>query len=212
MPRRRHFRLALIFLATTPAFAEDAVTTFDPARHSQVVTECDRRAGHAEDPHKVTPGVSEGKVDLPAAIAACRADLAKDPGNPRLKYQLGRVLSYAGQIDEALPQLDGAARLAYPQAQFVLGYLLLDGRLKAPVDRCRALELFRQSAAQKRMAAQVGLAAWHLDGYFAKCANPPAREELLGHLTAARAQKPGFYPELLISDLERQLGARKPVQ
>jgi hypothetical protein len=93
----------------------------------------------------------------------------------------------------------------------VLGYLLLDGRLKAPVDRCRALELFRQSAAQQRMAAQIGLAAWHLDGHFRRCANRPTRAELLGHLSAARAQKPRFYPELLIEDLERQLGARKRI-
>ncbi|MCU0758814.1 MAG: hypothetical protein MUF07_06405 [Steroidobacteraceae bacterium] len=200
--------LAAAAAAVAPASAVDAPLAFDPARHSQVATDCDRQAGHAEDPYKVGPGVPESKVDLPKAIATCRVDLAKDAGNPRLQYQLGRALSYAGQIEEALPLLESAAKLAYPQAQFVLGYLYLDGRLKAPEDRCRALGLFRQAATQQRMAAQIGLAVWQLDGHFAKCADQPTPAELLKHLTAARAQKPGFYPELLIGDLERQLGAK----
>jgi TPR repeat protein len=210
MPFRRRLPLALLCLAAVavPAWAADAPLSFDPARHSQAVTDCDRQAGHAEDPYKVGPGVPESKVDLPKAIATCRTDLARDAGNPRLQYQLGRALSYAGQIDEALPLLESAAKLAYPQAQFVLGYLYLDGRLKAPVDRCRALALFRQAATQQRMAAQIGLATWHLDGHFSQCTDPPTTAELLKHLTAARAQKPSFYPELLIGDLERQLGAK----
>jgi hypothetical protein len=33
---------------------------------------------------------------------------------------------------------------------------------------------------------------------------------LLGHLAAAREQKPGFYPLLLIEDLERQLRPAGP--
>ena len=45
-----------------------------------------------------------------------------------------------------------------------------------------------------------------------KCPNRPTRAELLGNLAAARAQNPKFYPELLISDLERQLGARQRVK
>ncbi|MCP5327227.1 MAG: sel1 repeat family protein [Sinobacteraceae bacterium] len=209
---RTNISLFSLCLITVPAIAKDLPQNFDPSKYSQTVTECDRLAAHSEDPNKVAAGVAEAKVDLPAAIAACRIDLAKDAGNPRLQYQLGRALSYAGQIDEALPLLESSSRLAYPQAQFVLGYLLLDGRLKAPVDRCGALEWFRQSARQQRMAAQIGLAAWYLDGHFAKCPNRPTRAELLGNLAAARAQNPKFYPELLISDLERQLGARQRVK
>lgn len=177
---------------------------------SQSVTECDRLAAHGEDPDRVAPGVAESKVDLPAAIAACRVDLARDSNNPRLQYQLGRALAYSGVINEALPLLDKASQSAYPQAQFVLAYLLLEGRLKAPVDRCRALGLLRAAAAQQRMAAQIGLAVWQLGGSFRECANPPAAAELLQQLAAAREQKPGFYPLLLIEDLERQLRATGP--
>jgi hypothetical protein len=89
--------LALLCLVAVPTVAQQAPLLFEASRHSQAVTECDRLAGHAEDPNKVTPGVPEARVDLPAAIAACRADLAGDPGNPRLQYQLGRALSYAAR-------------------------------------------------------------------------------------------------------------------
>lgn len=201
--------LSLLCVLAPTTWAKDTPAKFDAARYSREVTACDRVAAHTEDPNKVAPGVSESAVDLPTAIAACRSDVARDPENPRLTYQLGRVLAYDGQIDEALPNLEKAVAAAYPQAQFVLGYLLLDGRLKAPVDRCRALSLFRLSAAQSRMAAQIGLAVWHLDGHFRECADQPGNAELLGLLTAARAQKPKFYPELLISDLERQLRTKR---
>ena len=204
------FLIAMTLLVTGLGTSAAASSSYDRSAWSQAVTDCDRLAAHGEDPDRVAPGVPESKVDLPAAIAACRADLAKDSRNPRLQYQLGRALAYSGDIDEALPLLDGAAKSAYPQAQFVLAYLLLDGRLKAPVDRCRALGLLRESAAQRRMAAQVGLAAWDLGGSFRSCSGAPTPVELLGHLAAAREQKPGFYPQLLIEDLERQLRAAGP--
>jgi len=196
--------------SAAPASAAPASPRYERSLWSQSVTECDRLAAHGEDPDRVAPGVAESKVDLPAAIAACRVDLARDSNNPRLQYQLGRVLAYSGVINEALPLLDKAAQSAYPQAQFVLAYLLLEGRLKAPVDRCRALGLLRAAAAQQRMAAQIGLAVWQLGGSFRECANPPAAAELLQQLAAAREQKPGFYPLLLIEDLERQLRATGP--
>lgn len=184
--------------------------TYERTAWSQAVTDCDRLAAHGEDPDRVAPGVAESKVDLPAAITACRADLAGDAANPRLQYQLGRALAYSGAITEALPLLERSAASAYPQAQFVLAYLLLEGRLKAPVERCRALGLLREAARQQRLAAQIGLAAWQLGGSFRQCADAPAAAELLGHLAAARAQKPAFYPSLLIEDLERQLRPPRP--
>lgn len=201
--------LSALCVVSAAVAARELPTNFDASRYSQTVTECDRLAAHTEDPNKVSPGVSEAKMDLPAAIAACKADLARDEGHPRLQYQLGRALTYAGRIDEALPHLQKAVDLAYPQAQFVLGYLLLDGRFKAPTDPCRALDLIRASAVQNRMAAQIGLAAWDLDGHFAKCSTRPTRAELLRFLDAAKAQKPHFYPGLLIDDLKRQLNGKK---
>ena len=43
---------------------------------------------------------------LVSAIAACEADLKKDPGNPRLLYLLARVLTYSGRVGEALPYIE----------------------------------------------------------------------------------------------------------
>lgn len=198
---------AVVGLVTSATLAAES-EVYDPSRYARAVTECDRLAAHTEDPYKVSPGVSESAVDLPAAISACLKDVEADPQNPRLLYQLGRAQAYAGQIEASLPNLEKSVDAHYPQAQFVLGYLLLDGRLKAPVDRCRAMELFRKSAAQARMASQIGLPAWSLAGRFENCANAPTTDELLDLLKAARAQKPKFYPELLIEDLERQLRVR----
>jgi TPR repeat protein len=199
---------AALYLVIVSAEAKDVPTKFDPSQYSKSVTECDRLAAHTEDPNKVAPGVSEAKVNLPEAIEACKDDLVRDESNPRLHYQLGRALTYAWRVDEAIPHLQRAVDMGYPQAQFVLGYLLLDGRFKAPTDPCRALDLLRASAVQERMAAQIGLAVWELDGHFSKCPNKPTRAELTGFLKAAKAQKPRFYPDLLIDDLNRQLDAR----
>jgi len=66
--------------------------------------------------------------------------------NPGVRYELGRALTYAGRIDEAIPELERAAAKGYPQAQFVLGYLYLDGRYRAPKDACRALDLILDAA------------------------------------------------------------------
>ena len=113
MPNRRTLFLAAICLVVSPLHArESPPKVYDASLYSQAVTECDRLAAHTEDPDKVAPGVSEAKVDLDAAIAACRADVARDPGNPRLLYQFGRALAYAGQIEESLPNLERSVALA----------------------------------------------------------------------------------------------------
>jgi hypothetical protein len=85
----------------TPAIAAEpaatAVARFDPAKYSQVVTECDRLASHPEDPHRVAPGREKPEIDLPKAIEICRAAVQADPKNPRLNYLYGRVLGYSGR-------------------------------------------------------------------------------------------------------------------
>ena len=74
-----------------PGLAHGA-KVWDPSPYSQEVTECDRLASHGEDPFRVAPGVSRANMDFPRAIAACEAAVAAEPANPRLRYQLGRVL------------------------------------------------------------------------------------------------------------------------
>ena len=194
-------------VASGAAGAATETKKFDPSPYSQSVTECDRQAAHFDDPFHVGAGIEHDAMDLPRAIAVCQADLQKDAGNPRIIYQLGRSLAYAGRGDEALPLLDKAVALKYPQALFVTGYLYLEGLYKAPKDLCRAGALIRESAIYGRLAGQVGFPAWYLEGRFKGCAVPQERSEMIGFLEAALASKPEFYRALLINDLLRQLRA-----
>ena len=184
---------------------------FDPARYSQVVTECDRLASHPEDPHHVVPGLSRADIDLPAAIAACEAAVKADPSNPRLNYQLARVYGYSGVGEKAIPYRATAVDADYPQALFVVGYLHLLGLNKQPQDTCRAAELIRRAAQQDRLAGQVGFVRWAMNGTFDGCEVPQDRDEMLGFLQAARKHAGGdFYKGQLIEVLEEQVKARSP--
>ncbi|MCC7198940.1 MAG: hypothetical protein IT483_05480 [Gammaproteobacteria bacterium] len=178
-----------------------------PAPYSHAITECDRQAGHPDDPDKVVPGKERPEMDMNAAIAACRADLKNDPTNPRLIYQLARALTYSGHVDEGLPLIEQATRMGYAQAVFVTGYLYLDGAYKAPKNPCRAGELIRESALRGRMAGEVGFPAYVLEGRFKGCAVKQDPAELVRFLEAAKARKPEYYPGLLIDTLLREIKA-----
>lgn len=181
--------------------------SFDSSRYSQEVTECDRLAGHPDDPHKVVPGLGTRAMDLPAAIQACRNDLVKDPQNPRLQYQLARALTYNGRVTEALPIIEQSAAAGYPQAIFVTGYLYLEGAYSAPKDACRAAELIRESALYGRLAGQLGYPAYVLAGRFTGCATSQAREELIEFVETARKTRLDYYPAVLAESLLAQLKA-----
>jgi len=200
------FPVAVVLLLASsllPA-AEPGSKTFDASRYSQAVTGCDRLAAHPEDPFKVVAGLDTKDVDFTAAIAACRIALEKDPGNPRIQYQLARALTYAGQVKEALPLIGKSAALHYPQALFVNGYLHLEGFAGAPKDACRAAELIRESAEYGRMAGILGFPAFALEGRFKGCAADPGKPEIAAFLEAARAATSDYYHGLLINALLRQ--------
>lgn len=181
--------------------------SFDTSRYSQDVTDCDRLAGHPDDPHKVVPGLGTRAMDLPAAIQTCRTDLAKDPQNPRLQYQLARALTYNGRVTEALPIIEQSAAAGYPQAIFVTGYLYLEGAYSAPKDACRAAELIRESALYGRVAGQLGYPAYVLAGRFEGCTVSQAREELIEFVETARKTRLDYYPAVLAESLLAQLKA-----
>ena len=97
--------IALTILSLAPLAGAVEFKNFDKEKYSQTATECDRVAAHPDDPLRVARGVETREMDLPAAIAACRRDLAQDPNNPRLSYQLARAMTYAGQVKDALPYI-----------------------------------------------------------------------------------------------------------
>ena len=98
----KHAAIALMMSLVSLAGAVE-FKNFDKEKYSQTITDCDRVAAHPDDPLRVARGVETREMDLPAAIAACRQDLVKDPTNPRLSYQLARAMTYAGQVKDAFP-------------------------------------------------------------------------------------------------------------
>ena len=183
---------------------------WDPSTYSQEVTPCDVEASHGDDPYSVAPGVSQQGMDFDAAIAACEAAVAADPGNPRLRYQLARVYGYSGQGEKAYPHREAAIAADYPQALFVNGYLHFLGINKARKDVCRAGSLFRRSAQYGRLAGQVGFTRYALDGVFEGCDVTIDPGELMGFLRAAEAANTGYYESMLIGMLKKEVNANWP--
>jgi hypothetical protein len=208
----RKFGLAIGFGALFIAGATAETLNFDPTKYSQKITGCDLLAAHPDDPLRVAPGFEKPEMDLPAAIAACEIAVQRDPENPRLRYQLGRVYGYSGLGEKGAVHRDAAVAADYPQALFVIGYLYLDGRNKAPKDPCRAAELIRRSALYGRFAGQIGYPMWVMEGRFSDCKTPQDPAELRQFLDAAATQTNDFYQESLIELLKNRLNLFKPAK
>lgn len=206
---RAHALTVLAALLAAGAASAASFQPFDPAKYSQEVTECDRLAAHPDDPYRVAPGRERSEIDLPRAIAACREAVQRDPRNPRLHYQLARVLGYSGQGAQGIANREAAVAADYPQALFVVGFITLHGMNQQPKDVCRAGELIRRAAQQGRMAGQVGFPRYVLQGLFDECPVKKDREELLGFLAAARQQAGGdYYQGMLVEVLEEGVRER----
>jgi TPR repeat protein len=173
------------------------------------VTRCDELAAHPLDPARVAPGQSTGDIDLPLAIATCRDDVAAQPDNARIRYQLARVLFYAGQFDEAMVEMRRAAQDGHAQAQFIYGIFVIKERPGAPTDVCIAERNWQASAEGGRHAAAVHYAVQRLRGTFDGCDDPATAEELARWLNAAAAAAPpgydGYYRRMFIDDLQYRL-------
>lgn len=198
----------LMVLTATPCLASAGDLTFDTSRYSQKVTGCDLLAAHPDDPFKVAPGVKQSQMDLPVAIAACEAAVARDPENPRLRYQLGRAYGYSGMGEKSAPHRAVAVKADYPQALFVIGYLHLEGLNKAQKDPCRAAELIQRGARYGRFASEVGYPMWALEGRFDGCKEKPDYRQMLGFLDAAQKSTSDFYQESLIQLLKHGVEQR----
>ena len=182
---------------------------FDPSKYSQKPTGCDVLASHPDDPFHVLPGLEKPQMDLPAALAACEVAVARDPANPRLQYELGRVYGYSGQGEKAGEHREAAVAADYPQALFVIGYLHLEGLNKATKDVCRAAQLIHRSAQFGRIAGQLGYPMWYMEGRFKGCDTPQDKAEMLEFLDAA-AKSSDFYQQSLAKLLKRDLMVYKP--
>lgn len=198
-------------IAATPAFAETLggieIGGWNKAAYSQVPTSCDRLSAYAPDRDAVSPPLAHEQIDVPKAIKACRAAIAKEPANPRFHYQIARLLGYAGDEASAHSERLIAARAGYPSALYVLGFQRAFA--KTGGDLCGGAALMRRSADLGAFAGQVGYANYQLAGKFAACpalADKPALTALLG--AAAKGTK-GHFEDLLVASLQRE-SARLP--
>ena len=96
------------------------------------------------------------------AIAICRALVADHPDNPRVRYDLGKLLERVGDRAGAIEQYGAAVRLdpEYPEAQYDLGVALRKmGREGEALECFRAAVRARPTYVDARINLGVGLAA-----------------------------------------------------
>jgi hypothetical protein len=170
-------------------------------------TLCDRLAAHPEDPEKVSPGVTQAAMDVPAAIAACQAGVAADPANPRLNYQLARAFGYAGRHADGAPSRQRAVMSGYPQSLFVVGFILVTGWGGTDTDPCTGGALIRLSADAGRKAGLIGYPHYVVNGALTGCALAMDKALLTGYLTRARPMAQGYYEGLLLDNLAARVAS-----
>jgi TPR repeat protein len=78
---------------------------------------CNRLAEHPDDENKEQGGVSWNWMHADHALVACRQAAKDEPTDPKVQFQLGRVLNRLGNIEEAVCWYIKAAEQGYPQAQ-----------------------------------------------------------------------------------------------
>jgi hypothetical protein len=191
------------------AFVFVAALAWAGAATASDVTQCDLLASHPEDPDRVTPAVETKDLKFDVAIKACEADLAKDPGNARLHYLLGRLLFYNNQNERAVQEVRLSADKGYRQAQFVFGAFINNKRPFAPTDVCLVEQYWLKSANAGRQAARLSYVRHVVKGKFAGCQIQATKAQMQGLLDTALKDSPGYYERLLIEDLTEQLQAYK---
>jgi tetratricopeptide (TPR) repeat protein len=103
-------------------------------------------------------GVDYESINPRSAMEPCRAALARDPNNPRLLFQMGRIFSSLKDETNARPFYERAAAQGHALAQSNLGLIYEEGRGGVPKNEREAARLFALAAAQGVALAQEGLA------------------------------------------------------
>lgn len=175
--------------------------------NAQTLTACDWEVGHPSDPDHVGPGRGSGEVDTARAIAACRAAVTAHPDVARFHYQLGRALVYdadrnGGDAQVGMPHLLQAAELGSAQAMFVYG--LMNQRIG---DACAAEPWTRKAAEAGLKSARISYVNHVLADTWAACPPQVNTDTLESWLAAAREQVSGYYENMLLDALARELGS-----
>lgn len=136
--------LAAAVAALQPLVLGSATST--RAQEAPKITQCDLLAANKDDPDRIAPGVSSFppfQIDVTAAIPACEAALAEQPGIARLQYQYGLALWRAKRYGDAEIWLRKASDQGYPSAQTDLAWVLMNDPRTPPRDRDVGGEILR---------------------------------------------------------------------
>jgi TPR repeat protein len=145
--------LVLLCGAPLPAVAQQSahprdivarrpVLDIPPDRSDPVALRCDELADHPADRHRVGDGVVFGKINVPAALAACgQAAAMARPAQPRYQYLYGRALEAAQRPAEAARLYSQADQGGFALGAYQLANLYLFAR-GVPQDYEWALALY----------------------------------------------------------------------
>jgi hypothetical protein len=192
----RNLNIALLLIAWGIPAAAIATEEIDA---------CDIEVAHPSDPDHVGDGVASADVVTHRAIPACREAIRKYPGVARFHYQLGRAIVYwaganDGDYSEAMQHLRHAADMNSSQAQFVLGLMLeREGKV------CEVEPLTRQAADQGLKSARLSYVDHVTAGVWNACKDLASVAQMTAYLDAAASQVSGYYENMLLASLRRQL-------
>ena len=138
-------------------------------------------------------------------MAACRSDLETDSDNPRLQYQLARAIVYHADrngtyYEEGMVYLAQSAAAGHTQAMFVYG-LMLSRESRA----CEAAPWMRLAAEAGLKSARLAYVDNAVGGRWSDCGVVLDADLMAGFLDAAADQVSGYYENMLLGALRREL-------
>jgi uncharacterized protein len=135
------------------------------ATREMTLKECDRLAASPFDTTRPAgiAGVDFDQISTAQAVPACRAAVAIRSNDPRIAYQLARVLQKAGNVDEAARWYRTAADAGYAAGMANLGNMYENGKGVAK-DEAEAVRWFRKAADAGNAVGMQNVGVMYRDG------------------------------------------------
>ena len=171
-------------------------------------TDCDLVAAAPHDANRIGEGVINGLVNTRLAIRACTQAVTADPENPRLQFQLGRVLDLREQWDEAEHYYIKAAEQRYPIAFSSRANLYQTG-VPRPRDFDFAFELHDRAATLGDLSGELNVAKFYLEGWAVAQSTESA---IIFYERAAAKDFPAAWDSLGTLYSREQYGVADPVR
>jgi TPR repeat protein len=110
------------------------------------------------------PGVRFDKVDPAAALPVCEVALTADPENPRLLFQMGRILQANKDDGQARTFYEKAAARGHAGAQNNLGVFYTNGRGGLPKNEEEAVRFYKLAADQGELNSLYAVGSFYATG------------------------------------------------